>query len=106
MARTKSHRRERPKPLKPEQREALLDALNDGSLLEANSASRDIFQFPDPALLPGILRVLRQGRRLRNRVEAAYALRAMHGLEGTATLERFCRIGQKIHIYALSWRRH
>ena len=88
MAQRNSNRLKRLKPLTPERRKALLDALNSGSLLEANSAAVSILQSPDPLLVPGILRVLRRGRRLGNRAEAAYALRFMDGVEGTTTLER------------------
>jgi HEAT repeat protein len=76
------------KPSKSEQRKALLDTLNGGSLLKANAAARDIWKAGDPAYLLGILRVLRHGRRLHNRVEAAYALGAITGVKGTGTLEK------------------
>ncbi len=83
----KSRGSEQRQPLTPKQRRMLVHALN-GNPLNANNASRDIFQSPDPALLPGILRVLRQGRKLHNRVEAAYAIGAIGGVTGTATLEK------------------
>lgn len=88
MGQRRSHVSEQPKPLTPAQRKSLLDALNGRSLLEANSAARNIWQSPDPALLSGILRVLRRGRRLGNRVEAAYAMQGIRGVKGTETLER------------------
>jgi len=65
----------------------VLGALNGSSIHAANDAAQAIWQDPDPALLRGVIRTLRHGRRVHNRVEAAYALRAMRGLGGTATLE-------------------
>lgn len=74
-----------------EERKALLDVLNSGSLHDANAAGRRISETCDPAFLPGILRALRQGRRLHNRIEAAYVIRTMNGAKGTTTLERILR---------------
>jgi len=71
-----------------EQRSALLQAVNSGSLQEANAAGRRISETRSPAFLSGLLRVLRDGRKLHNRVEAAYVIRAIDGVKGTATLER------------------
>ena len=56
-------------------------------MLTANDASRAISQDNDAALLPGVVRTLRHGRRTQNRLEAAYALGFMTGIEGTAALE-------------------
>jgi HEAT repeat protein len=56
-------------------------------VLTANDASRAISQDNDAALLPGVVRTLRHGRRTQNRLEAAYALGFMTGIEGTAALE-------------------
>ncbi len=78
----------RPKPLTPAEKKALLEGLNSRSAFKANEAAQDIIRSSDPRLLPGIIRTLRSGRRLHNRIEAAYALRTMDGVQGTATLER------------------
>jgi HEAT repeat protein len=75
----------------PKERKVLLDALNNGSQLQANIAGRRITETRDPAFLPGVLRVLRQGRKLHNRVEAAYVIRGMDGAKGTASLEKILR---------------
>jgi HEAT repeat protein len=77
--------------LKPIQRKALLDALNSPTGRKANGAAQAIIQSPDPALLPGIVRILLHGKRLHNRIEAAYAMRGMRGTngrDGAATLEK------------------
>ena len=79
----------------------MLDALNNGSLHEAKIAGRRISETRDPIFLPGILRVLRQGRKLHNRVEAAYVIRAMDGTTGTATLEKIlCNPAESHHLRA------
>ncbi len=84
-----------------EERKALLDALNKGSLHKANIAGRCISETRDPIFLPGILRVLRQGRKLHNRVEAAYAIRGFQGVKGTATLEKIlCNSAESPHLRA------
>lgn len=79
---------EPPRRFKPAERKALLNALNGRSPLTANGAANEILQNRDPALLPALLRTLRQGDRLHNRIEAAYALRGYLGTYGTVVLER------------------
>jgi len=71
----------------PERRKAVLADLNHRSMLTAHGAARAIAEDNDPALLPGLVRTLRHGRKTHNRVEAAYALSFMTGTEGTGALE-------------------
>jgi HEAT repeat protein len=72
----------------PEQRNSVLAALNGPSMLKANDAAQAIWADPDPALRPAVISVLRNGRRVYNRVEAAYALRMLKGDARTIALER------------------
>jgi HEAT repeat protein len=71
----------------PERRKTVLADLNHRSKLTANDAARAVAKDNDTALLPGLVRTLRHGRRTHNRVEAAYALGFMTGVEGTSALE-------------------
>jgi len=71
----------------PEERVGVLKQLNCLSLLDANDAARAIWKDPDPALERPVIRILRNGRKVHNRVEAAYALGAMDGSARTIALE-------------------
>ena len=66
----------------------MLTALKGPSVLKANEAAQAIWADPDPALVPAVISVLRRGRRVYNRVEAAYALRMLKGNARTIALER------------------
>jgi len=58
-------------PMTRERRKAVLADLNHRLMLTANGAAKAIAADNDPALLPGLVRTLRRGRRTHNRVEAA-----------------------------------
>ena len=57
-------------------------------MFKANEAAREILQYPDPALIPEVLKTLRNGKRVYNRVEAAYSLQFLKGHARTIALER------------------
>ena len=74
--------------MNPEQREDVLKRLNTTSGFIANDAGRDILNDPDPLLTPEVIRTLKKGKRVYNRVEAAYALSLLKGVKRTIALER------------------
>jgi HEAT repeat protein len=72
----------------PDQRRDVLKRLNAPSQFVANNAHHDILRDPDPALIPGVIRTLKKGKRVYNRIEAAYALQFLRGTRRTIALER------------------
>jgi HEAT repeat protein len=72
----------------PEKRIKVLAHLNGASSTEANGAARAIWEDPDPALVRPVISVLHKGRRVYNRIEAAYALGVLNGAASTIALEQ------------------
>ena len=62
-----------------DQRREVLKRLNSISTFKANDAAREIANDPDPALIPHLIETLRRGKRVYNRIEAAYALQFLRG---------------------------
>ncbi len=71
-----------------EERNTVVRRLNGSPRLDVHAAARAVWKDPDPALVHPLIRILRTGRRVYNRVEAAYALGVLHGSARTMALER------------------
>ncbi len=72
----------------PEQRKSVVSQLGGRSRSLANEAAHEIFADPDQALVQPVIAILKQGRRVFNRGEAAYALGVLQGDKRTLALER------------------
>lgn len=70
-----------------DQRKSVISKLGGRSGALANEAAHHIFADPDPALVQPVISVLKRGRRVFNRVEAAYALGILQGEKRTLALE-------------------
>jgi len=66
----------------------VISRIGGPSSVFANQAAHEIFLDADPVLVPDLISVLKRGRRVFNRVEAAYALGILEGEKRTVALER------------------
>ena len=72
----------------PDQRKSVISKLGGSSSALANEAAHQILADPDPALVQPVIAILQRGRRVFNRVEAAYVLGVLQGKRRTLALER------------------